>query len=63
MRAAGRTISRIGRPPVAPAQGATTLWKNIEMPQSMMDCFPEVQDAAAQAAAEGFQSTQMFVER
>jgi catechol 2,3-dioxygenase len=46
-----------------PAQGATTLWKNIEMPQSMMDCFPAVDDAAAQAAAEGFQSTQMFVER
>jgi hypothetical protein len=33
------------------------------MPQSMMDCFPAVDDAAAQAAAEGFQSTQMFVER
>jgi len=29
----------------------------------MMECFPAVEAAAAEAAQDGFQSTQMFVEQ
>jgi catechol 2,3-dioxygenase len=46
-----------------PSQGATTLWKNLEMPHSMMDCFPMVEETAAEASKEGFQTTGMFVEQ
>jgi len=45
------------------SQGATTFWKNLEMPHSMMDCFPPVEDVAAKAASEGFETTQMFVKQ
>jgi hypothetical protein len=32
------------------------------MPESMMECWPAVGGEAAQEAATGFQSTQLFVE-
>jgi catechol 2,3-dioxygenase len=41
-----------------PRQGPTTLWKNLAMPESMMESFPPVA-----APGQGFDSTQMFVER
>jgi catechol 2,3-dioxygenase len=41
-----------------PRQGPTTMWKNIAMPESMMECWP-----AADGAREQMQSTQLFVER
>jgi catechol 2,3-dioxygenase len=31
-----------------PRQGPTTIWKNLGMPDSMMECFPPVQEAAGQ---------------
>ena len=46
-----------------PAQGGTTLWKNVQMPDSMMDSWPMPEAAAAEAAAAGFQSTQLFDEK
>lgn len=46
-----------------PAQGGTTLYKNIAMPESMMESWPMVTGETAQAASEGFQSTQLFAER
>ena len=45
-----------------PTQGGTTLWKNVQMPTSMMECWPPVAAAAEQQAQDGFQSTQFFVE-
>jgi catechol 2,3-dioxygenase len=45
-----------------PAQGGTTLWKNLVMPPSMMDSFPALAGEVDQAAREGLQSTRMFVE-
>jgi catechol 2,3-dioxygenase len=42
-----------------PRQGPTTFWKNLVMPESMMESFPP----ATSAPAEGFQTTGMFVER
>lgn len=46
-----------------PSQGGTTFWKNVAMPESMMECWPAVKGIAAHQAAEGFESTQLFVER
>ena len=46
-----------------PTQGGTTFWKNVLMPESMMESWPEpVEAVAAEAATAGFQSTQMFDE-
>ncbi len=45
-----------------PSQGGTTFWKNLQMPESMMECWPPVSGQAAQEAQEGFQSTELFVE-
>ena len=39
-------------------QGGTTLWKNLAMPESMMECWP-----AAEGTREQMQTTQLFVER
>ncbi|MBV8989197.1 MAG: VOC family protein [Solirubrobacterales bacterium] len=44
-----------------PAQGGTTFWKNIAMPESMMESWPAVDGRPAAEAKEEFQSTQMFV--
>jgi catechol 2,3-dioxygenase len=46
-----------------PTQGGTTFWKNLAMPESMMECWPAVSGGAADEATEGLQSTQMFVEQ
>jgi catechol 2,3-dioxygenase len=46
-----------------PTQGGTTFWKNVAMPESMMECWPAVKGAAADEATAGLQSTQMFVEQ
>jgi catechol 2,3-dioxygenase len=46
-----------------PTQGGTTFWKNLSMPESMMECWPAVSGAAADEATGGLQSTQMFVEQ
>lgn len=46
-----------------PTQGGTTFWKNLAMPESMMECWPAVSGAGADEATEGLQSTQMFVEQ
>ncbi|MFZ0089302.1 MAG: VOC family protein [Solirubrobacteraceae bacterium] len=46
-----------------PSQGGTTLWKNVAMPESMMESWPPVRGEAAQEAAESFQSTNLFVEK
>jgi catechol 2,3-dioxygenase len=46
-----------------PTQGGTTFWKNLAMPESMMECWPAVSGAADDEATEGLQSTQMFVEQ
>ena len=43
-------------------QGGTTFWKNLAMPESMMESWPEVSGETAKDATEGFQSTQLFVE-
>lgn len=41
-----------------PAQGGTTMWKNLTMPESMMECFPPVaQDAGA------MRNTELFAEK
>jgi catechol 2,3-dioxygenase len=45
-----------------PSQGGTTFWKNVAMPESMMECFPPVDGRAAQEAKTGFASTGFFVE-
>lgn len=45
-----------------PTQGGTTFWKNLQMPTSMMACFPAVEGEAAEEAREGLESTDMFVE-
>jgi catechol 2,3-dioxygenase len=46
-----------------PSQGGTTLWKNLPMPDSMMDCWPPVEVAAVEAAEAGMRTTEMFGER
>jgi catechol 2,3-dioxygenase len=44
------------------SQGGTTLWKNLAMPESMMESFPAMTGEAAQGATEGSRSTGLFVE-
>lgn len=46
-----------------PRQGGTTLWRNIQMPESMMDCFPHVEGQQQEQSEEGLQRTQFFVEK
>jgi catechol 2,3-dioxygenase len=46
-----------------PAQGGTTFWKNLPMPDSMMECWPAVADRQAEQAVEGFRSTELFTEQ
>ncbi len=43
-------------------QGGTTLWKNVAMPESMMESWPPLSEQTAQKATEGFQSTHLFAE-
>ena len=43
-------------------QGGTTLWKNVAMPESMMESWPPISGETAQEATEGFQSTHLFAE-
>ena len=43
-----------------PHQGGTTFWKNLPMPDSMMECFPAVGGQQAEQAQEGFRSTDLF---
>jgi catechol 2,3-dioxygenase len=45
-----------------PAQGGTTLWKNVGMPESMMESWPMPKGDTAEEATAGFQSTQLFRE-
>ena len=45
-----------------PSQGGTTFWKNVEMPQSMMESFPPVEGEAADRNQEGLQATELFTE-
>jgi catechol 2,3-dioxygenase len=42
-------------------QGGTTLWRNVEMPASMMESWPTVGDRQAAEASDGLRSTGMFV--
>ena len=44
-------------------QGGTTLWKNLQMPDSMMESWPPVEAAVAEAATAGFHSTELFDEK
>ncbi|HLH65747.1 MAG TPA: VOC family protein [Solirubrobacteraceae bacterium] len=46
----------------SPSQGGTTLWKNLTMPESMMQCWPPVGDDEADGAARQMRQTQLFVE-
>ena len=51
-------------PPVyGPRQSGTTLWKNIQMPESMMECWPAVSGQQAEQGQEGFQSTDLFADK
>ena len=51
-------------PPVfGPRQSGTTLWKNVQMPESMMECWPPVDGRQAEQAQEDFQKTDLFVEK
>jgi catechol 2,3-dioxygenase len=43
-----------------PPQGGTTLWKNVAMPESMMESWPAPEAVAAEAARETMQTTEMF---
>ena len=43
-----------------PQQGGTTIWKNLPMPDSMMECFPAVSGKQAGQAEEGFRTTELF---
>ena len=47
----------------SPSQGGTTFWKNVAMPESMMECWPAAKGDAAQEASGGFQSTQLFAKQ
>jgi catechol 2,3-dioxygenase len=46
-----------------PHQGGTTIWKNLPMPDSMMECFPAVGGQQAEHAEEGFRTTELFAEK
>jgi catechol 2,3-dioxygenase len=43
-----------------PHQGGTTFWKNVAMPDSMMESFPEVAGKQADENEQGFRSTDLF---
>jgi catechol 2,3-dioxygenase len=43
-----------------PSQGGTTIWKNLPMPDSMMECWPAVGGQQAEQAEEGFRTTDLF---
>jgi|tagenome__1003787_1003787.scaffolds.fasta_scaffold20827700_1 catechol 2,3-dioxygenase len=43
------------------SQAGTTLWRTLQMPQSMMECWPPVGGEQAEQGDEGFQSTELFV--
>lgn len=45
-----------------PAQGGTTFYKNLAMPESMMESWPAVEERAAEESSQGLQTTGMFVE-
>jgi catechol 2,3-dioxygenase len=45
-----------------PSQGGTTLWKNVAMPDSMMESWPAAAGQAAGEARDGYKTTQLFVE-
>jgi len=46
-----------------PTQGGTTLWKNVAMPESMMESWPALHGDAARETAAGFQSSQLFADK
>lgn len=50
-------------PVYGPRQSGTTLWKNVQMPESMMECWPPVGGQQSEQAQEGFQSTDLFVDK
>jgi catechol 2,3-dioxygenase len=50
-------------PVFGPRQSGTTLWKNIPMPESMMECWPAVSGQQADEATSGFQSTDLFADK
>ena len=50
-------------PTFNPSQSGTTLWRNVAMPTSMMECWPEVAPPQEEQASDGFQKTDLFVEK
>lgn len=46
-----------------PAQGGTTLWRNVAMPESMMESFPPVSGEHAREVTEEMQATHLFAEK
>ena len=46
-----------------PSQGGTTFWKNVAMPESMMESFPAVGAPQASENAAGLGATGMFAEQ
>jgi catechol 2,3-dioxygenase len=45
-----------------PSQGGTTFWKNVAMPESMMESFPPVDAPRAEENEAGLGATGMFAE-
>ena len=45
------------------SQGGRTFWKNLAMPESMMEAFPAITGDGAEGAAEGLRSTGLFAEK
>lgn len=43
-----------------PSQGGTTLWKNVQMPDSMMESWPRVETTRAADAEAGYRSIELF---
>lgn len=43
-------------------QGGTTLWKNLAMPESMMESWPAAPGTATEEGTAGFQSTKLFAQ-
>ena len=52
-----------GSPSTGTAQGGTTIWKNLPMPDSMMECFPGSTASRPRQAEEGFATTELFAEK
>ena len=50
-------------PIFGPRQSGTTLWKNVQMPESMMESFPVLSAEHEATAVAGSQSTDLFVEK